>query len=90
MSLLPVLDIEGLHPLGRLGEIQHFLQQLQRIGCFFLGGGGPLHLLLRVADGHIRQRGLFAPLGYMDPDPVSGPLRQRLGQLLTVTSVHAE
>ncbi len=83
-------DIEGLHPLRRMGQIQHFLQNLQGVGRFFLGGGGPLDLLLGVADSHVRQGGFLPPLGHVDPDPVARPLGQGLRQPLAVPGVHAQ
>ena len=90
VALAGVGDVEGLHPLRRGGQVQHLSQQGQGVGHPLLGGGGPLRLLGGVPLGHSPQVRLLAPLGDVDPDLVSRPLRQDLGQVLAVARVHGQ
>ena len=83
-------DVEGLHPLRRLREARHGLEEGEGVVGPLGLGGGPLHLLQGVAVGHGQKLGLLPPLGDVDPDPVARPAGEGLAELLTVAGVRRD
>ena len=83
-------DVEGLHPLRRLREARHGLQEGEGVVGPLGLGGGPLHLLRRVAAGHGQQLRLLPPLGHVYPHPVPRPAGEGLAELFTVAGVRRD
>ena len=83
-------DVEGLHPLRRLREARHGLEEGEGVVGPLGLGGGPLHLLRRVAAGHGQQLRLLPPLGHVYPHPVPRPAGEGLAELFTVAGVRRD